>query len=73
MGGNYIGTPGAVQQDDGGQVVSAKAPASLPVGSVIINEIYNSATLRWIELHNTGSATVNVKKYRMHAVYTDVR
>ena len=71
LSGPHIGTPGYVQQDDGGQVVSAKAPASLPVGSVIINEIYNSATLRWIELHNTGSATVNVKKYRMHAVYTD--
>ena len=71
MNGTFIGTPGAVQQDDGGQVVSAKAPASLPVGSVIINEIYNSETLRWIELHNTGTAAVNVKKYRMHAVHGD--
>ncbi len=71
LSGAFIGTPGDVQQDDGGQVVSAKAPASLPVGSVIINEIFNSAGLRWIELHNTGTATVNVKKYRMHAVYGD--
>ncbi len=71
MSGAFIGTPGAVQQDDGGQVVSAKAPASLPVGTVIINEIYNSAGLKWIELHNTGTAAVNVKKYRMHAVYGD--
>ena len=43
MDGNFIGTPGAVQQDDAGQVVSATDPASLPVGSVIINEIFNSA------------------------------
>ena len=71
VSGNHIGTPGAVQQDDGGQVVSAKAPASLPVGSVIINEIYNGTyngnDLQWVELHNTGSATVNVKKWELEA------
>ena len=67
MDGPYIGTPGAVQQDDGGQVVSAKDPASLPVGSVIINEIYNSEGLQWIELHNTGAAEVNVKNWELEA------
>ena len=71
MSGNFIGTPGSVQQDDGGQVVSAKAPASLPVGSVIINEIFNSDGLQWIELHNTGTAEANVKKYELEAVPHD--
>ena len=69
MSGNFIGTPGAVQQDDGGQVVSAKAPASLPATSVIINEIYNSFDLQWIELHNTGDTEVNIKNWEMEAAY----
>ena len=72
MSGAFIGTPGYVQQDAGGQVVSAKAPASLPVGSVIINEIYNGTyngnPFQWIELHNTGSATVNVKNWELEAI-----
>ena len=68
MDGPYIGTPGSVQKDDGGQVVSAIAPASLPVGTVIINEIFNSEGLQWIELHNTGAATVNVKNYELEAI-----
>ena len=68
MSGNYIGTPGAVQQDDGGQVVSAKAPASLPGTAIVINEIYNSAGLQWVELYNTGSGTVNVKNWELEAV-----
>ena len=68
MSGAFVGTPGEVQQDDGGQVVSAKDPASLPVGSVIINEIFNSDGLQWVELHNTGTAAVNVKKYELDAV-----
>ena len=61
MSGKNIGTPGAVQQDDGGIATQAKAPASLPAGSVIINEIFNSDGLQWVELHNTGAAAVNVK------------
>ena len=69
MSGNFIGTPGAVQQDDGGQVVSTKAPASLPATSVIINEIYNSFDLQWIELHNTGDTEVNIKNWEMEAAY----
>ncbi|MDE2827512.1 MAG: lamin tail domain-containing protein, partial [Bacteroidota bacterium] len=69
VSGPHIATPGAVQQNAGGLATQTKDPAALPVGSVIINEIYNSSTLRWIELHNTGSAEVNVKKYRMHAVH----
>ena len=35
---------------------------------MIINEIFNSDGLQWVELHNTGSATVNVKKYELDAV-----
>ena len=69
MDGPYIGTPGAVHQDDGGQVVSAKAPASLPATSVIINEIYSSYPLQWIELHNTGTTEVNIKNWEMEAAY----
>ena len=71
MSGNFVGTPGTVQQDDGGLAVQAKDPASLPVGSVIINEIYNSETLRWVELHNTGSSAVNVKKWELESVVPD--
>ena len=63
----FIGTPGSVQQDDGGQVVSAKTPASLPATSVIINEIFNSEGLQWVELHNTGTAEVNVKNWELEA------
>jgi len=69
MDSAFVGTPGAVHQNDGGQVVSEKAPASLPAGSVLINEIYNSETLQWIELHNTGTAEVNVKNWKMEAAY----
>ncbi|MDE0424952.1 MAG: lamin tail domain-containing protein [Candidatus Poribacteria bacterium] len=71
MSGNFIGTPGTVQQDEGGIATQSKAPASLPGTSVIINEIYNSDRLQWIELHNTGSAAQEVKKWTMHAAYED--
>ncbi len=71
MSGPFIGTPGAVQQDDGGIATQSKDPASLPVGTVIINEIFNSEGLQWIELHNTGTAEANVKKYELEAVPHD--
>ena len=45
------------------RTVLTKTPASLPVGTVLINEIYNSDDLQWIELHNTGTAEVDAKKY----------
>ena len=75
MDGPYIGTPGAVQQDYGGQVVSETLPASLPVGTVIINEIFNGIDffsedgLQWIELHNTGDTEVDIKNWEMEAAY----
>ena len=68
MSGSFIGTPGEVQQDDGGELPSAKDPASLPATAIIINEIFNSDGLQWVELHNTGSATVNVKNWELEAV-----
>ncbi|MDE0423974.1 MAG: hypothetical protein OXN25_03780 [Candidatus Poribacteria bacterium] len=71
MAGPFIGTPGMPQQDDDGIATQSKAPASLPGTSVIINEIYNSDTLQWIELHNTGSAAQEVKKWTLHAAYED--
>ena len=69
MSGNFTGTPGAVHRTVGGQTVFATDPASLPVGSVIINEIYNGNDLQWVELHNTGTAEVNVKKYELEAAH----
>ncbi len=69
MSGNFVGTPGSVQKDDGGIATQTKDPASLPVGNVIINEIFNSEGLQWIELHNTGTAEANVKKHELEAVY----
>ena len=71
MTGNFIGSPGTVQQDDGGIVTQSQDPASLPGSPVIINEIYNSAGLQWIELYNGDAASANVKKWTMHAVYGD--
>ena len=72
----FIGTPGAVQQDYGGQVVSETLPASLPATSVIINEIFNGTDLfsgdsglQWIELHNTGDTEVDIKNWEMEAAY----
>jgi len=73
MDGNYIGTPGMPHQDDAGQITSAKAPASLPVGSIVINEIYNGGAgtkdLQWIELHSPGTDDKIVKNYEMEAVW----
>ena len=71
VSGPHVATPGAVQQDDGGIATQSKAPASLPGTAIIINEIYNSATLQWIELYNTGSAAQEVKKWTRHAAYED--
>ncbi|MDE0556366.1 MAG: lamin tail domain-containing protein, partial [Candidatus Poribacteria bacterium] len=72
ISGAFIGSPGAVHQNTGGIAAQTKDPASLPVGSVIINEIYNGGNaatdLRWIELYNTGDADVLVKNYEMDAV-----
>ena len=66
--GAFIGTPGAVQQDDGGIATQSQDPASLPGSPVSINEIYNSEGLQWIELHNGDAASANVKKWTLHAV-----
>ncbi len=69
VSGPHVATPGYVQQDDGGLAEQTKDPASLPSTAIIINEIYNSAGLQWIELHNTGTATVNVENWTMDAAY----
>ena len=73
ISGAFVGTPGAPHQDDASQITSAKAPASLPATAIVINEIYNggadSNDLRWIELHNTSDADVEVKKWEMEAVW----
>ena len=71
VSGPHVATPGYVQQDDGGLAEQSKDPASLPSTAIIINEIYNSAGLQWIELHNTGTATVNVKNWTMDAAHGD--
>ncbi|MYK17200.1 lamin tail domain-containing protein [Candidatus Poribacteria bacterium] len=72
MDGAFIGSLGSVHVNDGGQVVSAKDPASLPGTDVIINEIYSggpdSGWLQWIELYNTGTAEVNIKNWELEAV-----
>ena len=69
MDGYFIGTPGAVHRTVGGRTVLTKTPASLPIGTVLINEIYNSDDLQWIELHNTGTAEVDVKKHELEAAF----
>lgn len=49
-------------------------PASLPAGSIIINEIYNSPEtggIDWIELHNTSTRDVVVRGWEIEVV-TDV-
>ena len=53
------------------RTVFAKAPASIPVGSITINEIYNGSDLQWVELHNSGTAEVNVKNYELEAAHGD--
>ena len=55
----------------GTEIDYSKAPASLPATSVIINEVRNDtadANLDWIELHNTGTADVEIKKWTIDMV-----
>ena len=81
MSGYFVGTPGALQKEHlGTDLYSGTDPASLPVGDVIINEVRNDtadANLDWIELHNTGSSAVSLKKWVIdmvtaHATHTRV-
>ena len=70
--GHFVGTPGSVHRPPvGTEIDYAKAPASLPATSVIINEVRNDtddANLDWIELHNTGTADVEIKKWTIDMV-----
>ena len=70
--GFFTGTPGSVHRPPvGTEIDYAKAPASLPATSVIINEVRNDtadANLDWIELHNTGAADVEIKKWTIDMV-----
>ena len=70
--GFFTGTPGSVHRPPvGTEIDYAKAPASLPATSVIINEVRNDtadANLDWIELHNTGTADVEIKKWTIDMV-----
>ena len=70
--GFFTGTPGSVHRPPvGTEIDYAKAPASLPATSVIINEVRNDtadANLDWIELHNTGTADVAIKKWTIDMV-----
>ena len=72
MSGSFSGSPGSVHRPPvGTEIDYAKAPASLPATSIIINEVRNDtadANLDWIELHNTGDADVEIKKWTIDMV-----